>query len=181
MMFALGLSNAEIEGHLKEKPSELLCGKTPRWAMQSIGTEWGRNLIGGEIWVNAWKRAIEGYPLVVVDDVRFPNEAQAIKDAGGLLLRVIRPDQDNGGNLVHASEVQDFVVHATVYNRGSLSDLDKLVDELAQQQLADRRKNFERYRLEGRPLNTTAVMHGEDCIGLLHSEALAQQIVDDLN
>jgi hypothetical protein len=30
MMAALGLSHEEIEGSLKETPSELLCGKTPQ-------------------------------------------------------------------------------------------------------------------------------------------------------
>jgi hypothetical protein len=39
MCMALGLTEAHIEGHLKEVPCELLCGQTPRHAMQTLGTE----------------------------------------------------------------------------------------------------------------------------------------------
>jgi hypothetical protein len=122
MMAALGLSQMEIDDpHMKEQPSELLCGKTPRWAMQSIGTEWGRNMIGDDLWVNAWKRACEGYPYVVADDVRYPNEAEAIRDAGGILIRVVRPSMRPNGS--HSSEAQDFAVDHNVMNVGSLTDL----------------------------------------------------------
>src|SRR5262245_6513313 len=58
MMTCLQLTDAEIEGMLKEQPCDLLCGKTPRYAMQTIGTEWGRALIGEDLWVNAWKRLV---------------------------------------------------------------------------------------------------------------------------
>ena len=34
MMAALGLSSEQIDGSLKETPCDLLCGKTPRQAMQ---------------------------------------------------------------------------------------------------------------------------------------------------
>ena len=43
MLYQLGLGEAHIEGALKEVPCELLGGKTPRYAMQTLGTEWGRD------------------------------------------------------------------------------------------------------------------------------------------
>jgi len=116
MMASLGLSNEEIEGNLKEKQCELLCGKTPRWAMQSIGTEWGRDMIGSEVWVNAWHRARQGLELVVVDDVRFENEAAAIKAAGGLLVRIERAADTIDSELVHTSEQQNFDCDRTIRN-----------------------------------------------------------------
>ncbi len=105
MLRALGLTESEIDGSDKEKPSDLLCGATPRWAMQSIGTEWGRQCLGADFWVRAWAKIADeklarGVP-VVVDDVRFSNEAQAIWDRDGLLIRVQRPGLATG---VHASE-----------------------------------------------------------------------------
>ena len=58
---------------------------------------------------------------VIVPDVRFRNEAQAIKDRGGLLIRVNRPGYDNGLSLEaqgHPSETDldnwgyfDYYVH----------------------------------------------------------------------
>jgi hypothetical protein len=121
MMAALGLSQEEIDGNLKEQPCDLLGGKTPRWAMQSIGTEWGRHMMDENIWVNAWRRACGDYPLIVTDDVRFPNEAEAIKAAGGMLVRVVRHEQKD--RLVHASEKQDFRCDTTIHNLTSISEL----------------------------------------------------------
>jgi hypothetical protein len=94
MMRALGLSEREIDGDLKEKPCDLLGGKTPRYAMQTIGTEWGRDLIDSDLWIRAWQNSISRVPTgvnVVVDDCRFPNEAKAVGSAGGILVRVDRP------------------------------------------------------------------------------------------
>lgn len=84
-----------IEGDLKEVPSALLAGKTPRWAMQTLGAEWGRSCLGDTLWVGAAMGEVrhlrERGLGVVVDDMRYPNEAEAIRQAGGVLVRVERP------------------------------------------------------------------------------------------
>lgn len=96
MLLTLGLTEDDVFGKTKEVTSELLCGHTPRWAMQSLGTEWGRKLIGEDIWVNAWehqaKLATLGLPnkIIIVDDLRFPNELDRIKYLGGHTIRVRR-------------------------------------------------------------------------------------------
>jgi len=57
-------------------------GITTRNMLQTLGTEWGRESIYPNIWVDAAKRMAEPYlgkRLVVFDDIRFPNEAWAIK------------------------------------------------------------------------------------------------------
>jgi hypothetical protein len=147
MMAALGLSHAEIEGHLKERPCDLLGGKTPRFAMQTLGTEWGRNLIDSELWVRAWLRATEGWPLVVADDVRFPNEAKAVRDAGGLLIRIERPLPYND-ILGHASEEQNFPVDRVVQNNAGIRELADNIESHVEPQLAWRRAKFEKARAE---------------------------------
>lgn len=80
-----------IEGDLKELPSPLLGGKSPRWAMQSLGTAWGREQIHGEFWVDAAINAARQHDWVVFADIRFPNEAAAIRNAGGCVYRITRP------------------------------------------------------------------------------------------
>ena len=80
-----------IEGDLKEQPSHLLGGKTPRFAMQSLGTNWGRELIGDNIWVDTAIERCRRFVNAVITDCRFPNEAAAIKLAGGKLIRITRP------------------------------------------------------------------------------------------
>lgn len=95
MMRALGLGDREIEGDLKEVPSAILGGKTPRHAMQTLGSEWGRNLIHSNIWVNvAMEMAcdvIDHGGRVVIDDLRFGNEVDAVRSHGGIILRIDRP------------------------------------------------------------------------------------------
>lgn len=71
------------DGDLKERPLGELLGATPRHAMQTLGTEWGRQYIHPELWValtmgRAERMVAEG-KRVVIDDVRFPNEADRIK------------------------------------------------------------------------------------------------------
>jgi hypothetical protein len=81
-----------IEGDLKEVESDYLGGKTPRFVMQTLGTEWGRDLIGKGFWADTAMRRIGSFldqgKQVVVTDVRFWNECSEIKDAGGTVVGV---------------------------------------------------------------------------------------------
>lgn len=65
-------------------------GVSPRILMQTLGTEWGRK-INPDCWLNVWRSQLPQTGLVVVPDVRFENEAQAIRDLGGILIHVTRP------------------------------------------------------------------------------------------
>ena len=105
MLRSIGLTDRHIEGDLKEVPCDLLCGQTPRHAMITLGTEWGRDIIGGNLWVGLARQRImqamsEGYN-VVVDDVRFNNEADIIRDLGGTVLEIRR---DGAIKIDHKSE-----------------------------------------------------------------------------
>lgn len=64
-------------------------GVTPRHMMQTLGTEWGRNLIDGDIWVKAFARLNAG-KCVIVPDVRFENEADLVREHGVLIHLVGR-------------------------------------------------------------------------------------------
>lgn len=79
-----------VEGDLKEAPDAILGGKTPVHAMQTLGTEWGRELIDGKLWTNLWEStarfSLEAGRSVVVDDVRFPNEYASVKNLGGYII-----------------------------------------------------------------------------------------------
>ena len=131
MLRSIGLTNDEIEGHLKEVPCDRLCGQTPRHAMVTLGTEWGREMIGQDIWINAWKRfALTNLAMgsnVITEDLRFPNEFDALVSAGGIVLRVARPGIPAGE---HESErhAASFAAHIEFWNEGSLDDLAAWVD-----------------------------------------------------
>lgn len=131
MMAALGLTAAEIDGDRKEQPCDLLGGKTPRWAMQTIGTEWGRKLIGDDLWIRAWQHAVSQLPAgvpVVVDDCRFPNEAAAVQAAGGILVRIDRPGA--GTASVHESEQHALPAVRTLHNTLDEKNLREQIDVL---------------------------------------------------
>ena len=86
MLAALGLTYDEIEYDL-DGPCALLNGNTPAQAMQALRMEWSRELI------NAWRATVDRLPVggaVVVEDCRSPNEANAIRALGGVLVRVNR-------------------------------------------------------------------------------------------
>lgn len=129
MLMALGLTDEHIHGKLKEVPCDMLGGKTPRWAMQSLGTEWGRNLIHPDLWTMAWQAALPNgaCPGVVVDDVRFANERLLILRLGGMLIEVCRPGVEQASS--HVSEVGIAGDHVLL-NNGSIADLQRRVDWL---------------------------------------------------
>lgn len=127
MVRALGLSDDEIEGVLKEIPCDKLNGRTPRYAMQTLGTEWGRTHMGQDFWVNLLVQKAHrlGFGVnIVIDDCRFPNEAVAIqRDLQGRVWKLVRGVQPMG--VGHASEKEQAYVNAdtVVYNNGTLDEL----------------------------------------------------------
>lgn len=104
MLRALGLTEAQVDGDEKELPCELLGGETPRLAMQRLG-DWGRN-IDLDLWVNATmlRVAVEllHKHVVVIDDLRFENEALAVRQRGGLIIQLERHGVTYSGE--HESE-----------------------------------------------------------------------------
>lgn len=84
---------------------------TPRKLLQLLGTECGRNIIHPNIWVNALMSKYNcvhcrqnpcsvrhknligmkpNYPNWVITDLRFKNELEAVKDRGGITIRIDR-------------------------------------------------------------------------------------------
>ena len=65
---------------------------TVREFLQKLGTDAMRNGLHPNVWVNAlmadYNKDEDDW---VVTDTRFPNEARAIKNAGGIIIRIDRP------------------------------------------------------------------------------------------
>lgn len=124
-----GMTLAEL-GLRKGFAAAALGGKTPRFAMQTLGTEWGRETIYDSIWVDKTLSDASRCPtgLAVIPDVRFANEASAILAAGGMVIRVTRPGEEIAES-EHSSEsgVPDVLIHSTIANDGDLEDLERKV------------------------------------------------------
>lgn len=131
-----------IEGSLKEAPVDILGGKSTRHAMQTLGTEWGRTCIGDEFWTTLFLARASQRRLVVCDDCRFENEANLIADQGGVLIRLLRPEQAVSGPEPdrHPSEIEmdNISCHHFIYNDGSIMDLYKKVKSVAFDRTAER-------------------------------------------
>lgn len=100
---------------------------TPRLILQKFGTEACRAGIADNIWIAALEKRIHGYEDVVISDVRFPNEIDFVRSAGGVLVRVKRGQDPSPEELskMHVSETawNDTVPDLTIYNEGNLDDL----------------------------------------------------------
>lgn len=132
MLRAIGLTEAELYGDKKNEPSPILCGRTPRFAMQTLGHEWGRHIIDEDLWVNITKSRINyitGQNLhVVVDDLRYETEGLMLKSLGAHIWRVSRATVL--GDLRHASErsVSKIPADMILHNNATLSELNVTVN-----------------------------------------------------
>lgn len=92
-LVAMGIPRRYLtDTDLKEEPLDLLQGKTPRYAMQTLGTEWGRNTLGQNFWVDLWRKRVQSADgLVVCDDVRFDSEVELLRDMGATVVYIERP------------------------------------------------------------------------------------------
>lgn len=124
MTRAFGLTAAEMTID-KELPLQRLNGRSPRQFMQLLGTEFGRDLIGPNVWVDAWRNSLGesaaehfGDILAAADDVRFENEAAAIRAEGGLVVRIEREGAGSVTGAGHSSEA-GVVADITITNDGS--------------------------------------------------------------
>lgn len=118
-----GWNDEHVYGDMKEVKDQYW-GFSPRWALQHMGTEAMRKNVGDDVWIKATMRKampmIEKGENVVITDIRFPNEAQAIRDAGGQIWKVERPGVKEDD---HASEIQTCDCDHVIVNDGSISDL----------------------------------------------------------
>lgn len=116
---------------VKEQPIPWI-GKSPRELMQTLGTEWGRNMVAPDIWLrvteNAITGGIESLANVVITDIRKTNEVEWLRRLGGQIWHVNRPNITRVR--AHSSEngvpidPRDIIIN----NDGTLADLYSNVD-----------------------------------------------------
>lgn len=115
---------------------------TPRYVLQTLGTEWGRKM-HKHIWSLAGVRRADELlagevQLVIVNDLRFLNEAEDWTAAGGVIVQVVRPGWSDeavkaAGVAGHVSEMEpqspemQSFIGIKVINDGTLEDLEQRV------------------------------------------------------
>lgn len=130
---------------------------TPRWVMQYWGTDVFRNHFHNDIWIASVENKIRNSKdNVVITDCRFANEVQAIKNNGGITMRIIRGENPEWCRLastynlnsdqstrdyakknleklgIHASEYSSVGLDYDYYvdNNGTIDDLHKRIEEI---------------------------------------------------
>jgi len=125
----MGWGDAHVHEELKEVVDPLY-GVSPRKVLQTLGTEWGRELINPDLWLLRAERYLDSISklsldtIVVITDVRFDNEAEFIIHQGGVVIEVLRPNSTKQV-LEHKSEggVKDIYVRHTLNNDSGLIQL----------------------------------------------------------
>jgi hypothetical protein len=144
--FAFKFHGSDINGRV------ITIKLTPRLLLQLLDTEAGRDIIHPNLWVNAlfvdYKKTnvklisnyyenngIKGYihdskevyPKWIITDVKRPNQAQAIKDRGGIVIRVERPKEVVATHQVFLEDNKgDYIKSVIVGGHPSESTIDEL-------------------------------------------------------
>lgn len=97
--------------------------------LQRLGTEGIRGVLGTDVLVDAVPFDREGVDLLVLTDVRFENEARAVRDRGGEIWRVYRPGT---GGMTHVSEepLSTDLIDREIDNSGTIADLYATIREI---------------------------------------------------
>jgi len=106
----------------KEIPHPELLAQSPRYILQTLGTEWGRSLINPNMWIMLLQQRLDkleaaGFKYAILPDVRFENEAVWVYSMKGIVLWVDR--QPNTFVRDHASEQGHFSVDGVIDNQGT--------------------------------------------------------------
>jgi hypothetical protein len=117
LKFFSGLYTKDIATLLIEKPAGI------RELLQNYGTDL-RRTEDPDYWVNAWHAKVNALGgNIVVDDVRFLNEAEAIKDFGGKIIRVTRDTGIAPDGHVSETEMSQIQVDLEIENNGTVEEL----------------------------------------------------------
>jgi GTPase SAR1 family protein len=102
---------------------DLFWGLSYRRILQRFGTEACRHTFGEDFWEKVlWSNHRNMDYDLVIDDVRFPNEAEAILRKGGIMIEIIRPGIEQ---MDHASEIPlpEGLLSHRVINENSIENL----------------------------------------------------------
>lgn len=139
----LSLMNRMLNGDYKEKKIDSI-GKSPRELLQTLGTEWGRDMVHKDIWMTVMLGTIMSFSstdaakiqdnlFVIIPDVRFDNEAEMVDE----LIQIRRIGTKKVA--CHTSEggIRPDLIQATIDNDHDLGYLSDKATEVAKYLLGE--------------------------------------------
>ncbi len=141
-------------------PNTLVHSLSGREYLQYYGTEAHREVFADDFWVDAvlpeasdpegycqwWDNFLVDHEVAdvcVVTDVRFPNEAERVKNLGGVLWKIERDVAGVAGNHVSEQDLDPKLIDVVIDNNGSLKDLEEGVSALLTNYLSETRLYME--------------------------------------
>lgn len=108
-----------------------MLGVSPRQLMQTLGTDWGREIVNQDLWVLMAKdRFLRSGPGMIITDVRFENEAAWIRSLGGRIIHLQSRKNDKTNK--HKSEdlIEIKPEDIVIQNNSTLEDLQQKVKDV---------------------------------------------------
>ena len=100
---------------------------TFRAFLQHCGSEVMRG-VNDDIWIDCTLSNCE--ENVIVSDCRFPNEAKAVKERGGIVIKVVRPDVKASDSHQSETLIDEIDADYLIWNATTLENLGANVDSL---------------------------------------------------
>lgn len=138
-----------IDGHSEEWQDRVMKNATIPWLssqerdislrylLETLGTAWGRHRISNDIWIKVANKFInDNIEGVIIHDVRFSDEFVWIKEKGGVIIHIIRPNYfGNDATINHPSNIPLPILEddKVIVNDGSLSDFKKKIKILLEE------------------------------------------------
>lgn len=107
------------------------CGNAKKPTFRAFLQHFGSEVMRGandNIWIDCTLSNCE--KDVIISDCRFPNEAKAIKERGGVVIKVVRPNAKASDSHQSETLIDEIRADYTIWNDTTLEDLVANVDSL---------------------------------------------------
>ena len=130
-----GFTREQLTDHDLKETVDDYWDITPRRFLQIMGTEMFRDCFRDDVWLKLAERRMRDIApaRMVVADVRFPNEAEFVRNLGGVVVKIIRPSVDSPSSAsAHSSEagLPPELVDHVVRNDVTLDEFQKMAAEI---------------------------------------------------
>ena len=132
MLSQIGFNEEHFNGDLKNIGLSQFGNKSYREIIQTLGTDWGREMIHPDIWINRMNDRLNNIPKdvwLIVDDIRFENEYNFLKEKGFSIIKVISTTDDYKEDK-HISEQLNVEADYQLYNTFDNVVIDNLTNIL---------------------------------------------------
>ena len=114
---------ADHEIRIVDGEGELIHSISGRAFLQRFGTEGHRDIFGDDFWIEVTNFEPPNCDLLIFTDVRYPNEAKAVRDRGGEIWRVVRDDETPAEQHRSETPLSDELVDRELLNTAGIPEL----------------------------------------------------------